>query len=395
MAHTSLSLIIFVATFSTILGECPYSKTNSLPPDNLRHQHHVTSHKVPPGKETQEQSKRSLQSIDCSTIESIQNEIKTFAETITDQGERGHFFGGILRLAAHDFMDFDAGSSPNLGSDGCLDFEHEINKGLSDTWCKDCFLTTLFSSYSSAMSRADFWVASANAVVAITSGFRVNIPFKYGRQDSLSTCPESSDRIPTGDEGCSEVEGLFLERMGLTWKDAVALMGGHTLGRANGADGSGHEGTWEASDCESTVFNKKYYSELRKREWRPRTLADGRVDWTWGRDRDALMLNADMCLFYDIPEGNVQNCCVRRKRGRGCEDGLEQCALADGVRPMAYRAVRDFSKRSDNEFYDAYVEAWTKATELGHSGLTELSNCPVPEATERVSCGREIGRAHV
>ena len=73
--------------------------------------------------------------IDQSTYDNIRSDIVDIAEEITNQGDRGHFFGGIVRLAAHDFMDFDQNAqsipdSQTLGPDGCLDFTHPANAGL-------------------------------------------------------------------------------------------------------------------------------------------------------------------------------------------------------------------------------------------------------------------------
>merc|ERR1719273_893240 len=207
-----LQYLIAIAKLSLITSKpCPFSGISSYPPDgNLRHHHHhlVNSTQNETSSQQQhpkQQQQRALQSSpDCTTIESLRNEIKSLADEIPNHDERGHFFGGIVRLASHDFMDFDGTVTSNQGgSDGCLDFTHDINKGLSDIWCKECPYTLLYANYAQEMSRADFWVAGANAVVAITSGYRVNLPFKYGRVDNDGSCLESSDRIPTGDTGCS------------------------------------------------------------------------------------------------------------------------------------------------------------------------------------------------
>ena len=44
--------------------------------------------------------------------------------------------------------------------------------------------------------------------------------------------------------------------MGLDWRDAVALSGGHTLGRGN-QDFSGHDGIWVDTVDESIVRTRK------------------------------------------------------------------------------------------------------------------------------------------
>jgi len=144
--------------------------------------------------------------------------------------------GGIVRLAAHDFMDYDRRDENNpMGPDGCFDASHDGNAGLpEDIWCSTCALTLLYEEKYPHISRADFWVASANAVIRQTSvgnALDLRSTFTWGRQDR-DTCPGQGERLPTP-AGCGQVEQVFLTRMGLDWRDAVALMGAHTLGRGD------------------------------------------------------------------------------------------------------------------------------------------------------------------
>lgn len=234
------------------------------------------------------------------------------------------------------------------------------------------------------MSKADFWVAAANAVVDHTSNGRVVLPFRWGRVDTTS-CAESSARLPEP-HGCSEVRATFLDRMGLTWRDAVALMGAHTLGRGD-IRFSGHDGTWVDNDRESRIFNKRYYEEVVRRAWRPRQAAAG-VNWTWGgNNRGVMMLNTDICLLFDIPNGNNQNCCTNTNTD--CRDPSiqnNQCQVADNVRPQAVAAFREFlgggNPNNDNQepFFSAFTTSWTLATEIGYSddSLFELTDTCAP-----------------
>jgi hypothetical protein len=169
-----------------------------------------------------------------STYNAIDNDIETLKNNIANAKTRSHFLGGIVRLAAHDFMDYDQNSSGNpMGPDGCFDPSHSSNAGLpADVWCANCTLKLLYDEKYSHVSRADFWIAAANAVIRQTSiGNSLDLmeTFVWGREDS-DVCAGSGDRLPTP-SGCEQVEGVFIERMGLTWVDAVALMGAHTLGR--------------------------------------------------------------------------------------------------------------------------------------------------------------------
>ena len=193
-----------------------------------------------------------------STYDSIDNDIANIKSNIDNGKTRSHFLGGIVQLAAHDFMDFDNDAISRMGPDGCFDEDHIINAGLSNfIWCQTCELRMLYEENYSHLSRADFWVASANAVIRQTSvnnALDLKDSFLWGRKD-VDSCEGSGDRMPTA-AGCDETEEVFLMRMGLEWRDAVALMGGHTLGR-----GTGHSGTWVGTDEEAQVSLQK------KQEW--------------------------------------------------------------------------------------------------------------------------------
>jgi hypothetical protein len=156
------------------------------------------------------------------------------ASSIDDDEDRAHFIGGIVRLAAHDFMDFNPSRSPRMSPDGCFDPDHPNNAGLDTIWCEDCDLTLLHGQKYSHISRADFWVASANAIIHQTSvdnALDLRETFRWGRKDR-DTCIGSGQRLPRP-LGCQQVEAVFLTRMGLSWREAVALLGAHTIGRGD------------------------------------------------------------------------------------------------------------------------------------------------------------------
>lgn len=378
----------------SVLAGCPYSQTSDgeIPNDcahkgvrgrrlaSLAHDE-VTKKNIESFFKSREG--RSLQADNClttSVMEDLKSDLEELSQAITNDGDRGHFLGGIVRLAAHDFMDYDMNVPDELGgSDGCLDLAAPPNAGLSDVWCNDqnlCPYKGLFDeTYSQYMSMADFWVAGATMVVEFSSVVDAPILFRYGRPDS-NNCPSSSSRLPA-DDGCTAVEGVFIDRMGLSWTDAVALMGAHTLGRGS-INFSGHQGTWVDNAQESTIFDKRYYRELVDRGWIPRET-DAGTDWTWGNaDRNTMMLNSDICLAFDIPDGDDQNCCTNINQ-RSCRNFDIQCPAAATVRPEAYQAVLMFKDEDEDEFYNAFSEAWVKATENGIDNLQEVPDtCGTP-----------------
>ena len=173
----------------------------------------------------------------------------------TDRSQ-GHFLGGIVRLAAHDFMDYhrnpvdDPGDPTNSpqGSNGCIDWNIDTtgadNAGLEEIWCSSyetnsiaygtidqgqydglCPLTELYvGKYAPlGLSRADFWVLAATAVIKMTSRPYVDtagvahddldLPLRVGRVDWEDCTGISAHRLP-GAQGCEEIQRTFVDQMG-------------------------------------------------------------------------------------------------------------------------------------------------------------------------------------
>ncbi|EJK71198.1 hypothetical protein THAOC_07387 [Thalassiosira oceanica] len=321
--------------------------------------------------------------------------------TIADASNIGkaHFFGGIVRLAAHDFMDYDpndASGGSQMGQDGCIDWEHPANAGLPGLWCDDCALTEIYNVYAGEpyfLSRADFWVAAANAVMHITSpeGEKLDLAstFRFGRVDA-ETCEGSALRLPESGS-CSEVERVF-PRMGLSWTDATALLGAHSLGRGD-AKFSGHHGIWANSEAESLVFDKRYYEEILRRAWIPRNLDDDSIpqDWTWGGagndEDDAIATRADGGgdIVLNLSPRFMLNTDFSQSPCQTYEAGSERDEAAQAVVRFADpRSAVDITgpfSNNNQPFFDAFAVAWEKATTNGWTNLSTLSEACVPDAS--------------
>jgi hypothetical protein len=126
---------------------------------------------------------------------------------------------------------FNQHADDQMGSDGCLQFNHKNNRGLDEIWAKGSPWKNLYDSKYSDWNVPDFWVAAATATIKISSNGRHDMwhTFMWGRKQRDS-CSGSGDRLPAG-KGCQDNQRVFLDNMGLTWKDVTALLGAHTVGR--------------------------------------------------------------------------------------------------------------------------------------------------------------------
>jgi len=308
----------------------------------------------------------------------------------------------VLRMAGHDFMDYDPSGKAG-GSDACTDMSHEDNAGLAACLADGEHGQSLMTSYliyCKDVSLADFLVIAAEAVMKASRDLvhaensrapHVDFAshFKWGRS-TATECEGSAERLPTSTDGCPAVEEVFVSSMGLSWRQAAALMGVHSLGRAR-TENSGYAGWW--SDAQnSRKFNNNYYRSIRDKGWVPMKAVCGNTaknQWVKAGpggmpsgEAVEMMLDTDLCLAFDIPKGSGgENCCAWQRSAGPKRNVCERGPRADcgSIRRLAGRAGRDVDEFADDEaaWLREFQAAWTKATTNGFSDLHKLqSSCP-------------------
>lgn len=343
---------------------------------------------------------------------------------------KADFVGCVLRLAGHDFMDYDGTSG---GADGCLDFDDPDNTGLKgcmnslffnaavdEASLSSTSLQSIYQSVCHSVSVADFVVIAAEAVMShqsTTGSLDFKSNFRYGRTTKENCTGVPS--LPNPEEGCRDVDRVFVTNMGLSWREAAVLMGVHTLGRAHTSN-SGYDGWW-SDTANSAVFNNNYYSSLLAKGWKVERSVNGNVNKNqWVRPNvdgfnngvnpqghKEMMLNTDMCLVY-TENGQELNavthdCCAWADSRPNTNDflsGLPNCGtrttccgdpgqftnnggdidcgderLPDGPAALA---VRDFHT-SEATWLNEFFPVWTKVTEQGFPNLANLQlagTCP-------------------
>jgi len=275
---------------------------------------------------------------------------------------------------------------------------------------------------------ADFLVVAAEVVMAnartraIAESTHSNAPmdfrsrFMFGRATSTS-CGDAASLLPNPEDGCDANEQVFIDNLGFTWRQTAAIMGVHTLGRAQ-TKFSGYEGWWSDA-LNSRRFNNNYYISLVTKGWIPERNLNGAADKNqWKRDdagapiqRHEMMLNTDMCLFFTHSDQHLNaknhNCCAWKEDnnantapgsdmkqiifnndnvlcgincggdggcGNGpfqqrmcCQSGLPDCGGFPGFLHPEGPAIADVMEFAEKEdvWIAEFLDAWHKATTNG------------------------------
>lgn len=240
------------------------------------------------------------------------NIIKTIWETAEfPEFELSNLYGNMLRGIFHDCAEFDVNSSDKLGCDGCLSGDEGNNGLASEGSIILTVIEDLWQKYCHKISRADFWAMMGKFTVEASDETKsMNIKFSYGRPDSKSC--DVVGRLPSHQVGIPEFRRVFEDQMQLTLYDAVALIGGHTLGHSHtGVSGFGFfRSKRELQKEESTnawvldphVFNSEYYSSMIEIPWINIQRGRDKSKNFWkagkGKGKETIMLNADMVLGF-------------------------------------------------------------------------------------------------
>jgi len=369
-------------------------------------------------------------SLTCSQYDAMVNTIKSMylqldATCTATNCPQADWAGCVLRVAGHDLMDYANGQG---GSDGCMDLSDADNAGLPECLHSGHHGFSIYDAYKthcSEISLADFIVLAAEAVITFSrehatggsSDIDLRSNFRFGRT-TAATCTFAEGRLPNPEDSCTAVEETFVRRMGLSWRQAAALMGVHSLGRAR-PENSGYDGWWSDA-VNSRKFNNNYYASIVGKGWMPENLSQNKNQWKRsdaGKDRGStdgkeMMLNTDMCLAYTADrrgrelnaastrccawteDDNVRNAvrdylggefCGSTNIPRGAGDQRELCC--DGERDNDidcgdFRepdgpAIDDVLEFASNEqaWLDAFVSTWKIVTENGFNNLQPLTGC--------------------
>ncbi|KAI9287928.1 heme peroxidase [Umbelopsis sp. AD052] len=230
----------------------------------------------------------------------------------------------ILRLAWHASGTYSK-NEKNGGSDGAtMRFKAEAEDGANAGLDVARQALEPVKAKHGWISYADLWTLAGCVAVEQMGG--PHIPWAGGRRDKANEtdCPPIG-RLPDGALGKSHVLDVFVQRMGFTVQETVALIGAHTVGRCH-KDRSGFDGPWTVTP---TRFSNQFFKQLLSQEWVKREW-DGPTQFENKGDADLMMLSTDMALLEE-----------------------------------PFREYVDIYAKDKQRFFDDFTQAFLKLIELG------------------------------
>jgi hypothetical protein len=291
---------------------------------------------------------------------------------------KGDEIGVLVRLTFHDAI--------GQGfSNGCVDFREADHNGLQTTVDKLRAAWTPFAS--TGISFADAIVMAGSRAILWSSTFAseprreqfppenmggkiLYLPTRFGRPDA-PTCSDAGELLHS-DDTWATLKASLSTKFQMTNEEIVAIMGAHTLGRAELAN-SGHEGGW--TNYQSS-FSNLFYVMIMSRDWRrdcdrfPDDTPQDCIQKQWLEPRPHMALDIDVELVI-TPQTQCDHF--------GAADPVSAGPRPtnnfgdNNVCPLNTDSIdyfRAFAAQGGTAlWWQAFARAWTKMTESGHSGL--------------------------
>ncbi|CEP19885.1 hypothetical protein [Parasitella parasitica] len=209
----------------------------------------------------------------------------------TERYDKGTFGPSMIRLTWHSCATYDRHQNNGGSQGGTMRFEEQYsdpaNKGLENA-----------RNALEPVHEKHPWITYADlytlgGCVAVEQMGGPHIPWEGGRFDTndKDSIP-SRNRLPDGSLGKNHVIDVFLDRLGMTVQETVALMGAHAVGECHKSH-QGFDGPWTPNQTE---FTNNFYKMLLTRTWKEKKW-DGPRQFEDEETHELMMLPTDMVML--------------------------------------------------------------------------------------------------
>ena len=259
-----------------------------------------------------------------------------------------NFAPKLLQLWFHDAVTF--GAATNGGSNGCVNPLQLPNIPLIGVYAT---IKAIQISMGGVISKADLIVLGTATVVMDAlppsgpRGMDLLGNMTVGRKDQL-IC-DILNALPAAGDGLDTVQNSMTNRLKLTKHETVALMGGHTLGRAHLLATGVNAGLDETP----STFDNNYFSTYLSKRWiRKSNILIGTY-WTADDRSNTMRFNVDMSMAI-----NTKTC----QSNQGCPAPVE--GTLDVIKQFAADAA---------EWHKHFQSAFFKTSSNGINGLIPIA----------------------
>lgn len=286
-------------------------------------------------------------------------------------GDRGDIMGLLVRLPFHD------GATYNItdgGSDGCVDLMSLENRGLQEAidLLEPIRLAATYDVGSTngtteVLSRGDIWVLAGNVMIEAAGG--PVLEYKMGRVDAENCDGQGARHVGAESTSSEDIAKAFVDRLGFTHRQVVALIGAHVLGRA-AKENSGYEGKWVKKN---DMFTNDYFIDMLHVPWVKQFSEDETFgkQTTWKRFGNGMAFEDEIMLQTDV------DLAFQTTGGRWCSriggTFSEETSCPNATHPFSSH-VRDFALDQE-DWFDEFADAWAMLTSMTNEKLS----CVVPD----------------
>ncbi|CAO3625105.1 unnamed protein product [Mucor hiemalis] len=209
----------------------------------------------------------------------------------TERYDKGTFGPSMIRLTWHSCATYNRHQNNGGSQGGTMRFTEQYsdpaNKGLENA-----------RNALEPVHEKHPWITYADlytlgGCVAVEQMGGPHIPWAGGRFDTEDKDDiPPRNRLPDGSLGKGHIIDIFLDRLGFTVQETVALIGAHAVGECHKSH-QGFDGPWTTNQ---TQFTNNFYKMLLERTWKEKKW-DGPRQFEDEETHELMMLPTDMAFL--------------------------------------------------------------------------------------------------